>query len=523
MGYKLENVTLENPDGSTLEQDPEAIRFGSNIQKSDLGGGKHEIDVDPYTDSEARAAVRGNVELEELTSAGSAGTVAKTDGDGNVTMVDPETLTHSKYTDAEARNAVTGNVNVENLITQGAADTVPLSDGAGNLSMTDIDTATSDAPVDSVFGRKGAVTAQSGDYDHSQLSGVGSSDHHTKYTDTEARNAVTGNVNVEDLTTTGSSDTVPVSDGAGNLSMGQPWTSTGGGGGSGRFYNSPYYVFNDGDTEVLGTLRVASGTSVDISECGIQNDLQNIPSGLDVVIQDVTNGTEVLRKNEKLSTGSPLATLSGAADFEFRIENTTGSTQAASAFVGAEGSSSGGSSTDLVDTKNTNRAGNLTTVQSDTPIINFLKGIAASWDSTNGKADVGIADIIDIDALQGVADRLIDVRDQNGNSRAGVLNALNTVFAFGEVDAGALSLNWSYNADNVSQPSTGEISIGFTDNHGNGQIAPFILPVLPTESANGINYECTGTGQSGFSIQFYDDAMGAGLPDRFFFLALALT
>lgn len=45
------------------------------------------------------------------------------------------------------------------------------------------------ALVDSVFGRTGEVTAQSGDYGHSQLSGVETDDHHAKYTDQEAADA----------------------------------------------------------------------------------------------------------------------------------------------------------------------------------------------------------------------------------------------------------------------------------------------------------------------------------------------
>jgi len=44
--------------------------------------------------------------------------------------------------------------------------------------------------VSSVFGRTGDVTASSGDYSHSQISGISSDDHHTRYSDEEAQDAV---------------------------------------------------------------------------------------------------------------------------------------------------------------------------------------------------------------------------------------------------------------------------------------------------------------------------------------------
>jgi hypothetical protein len=47
-----------------------------------------------------------------------------------------------------------------------------------------------DSGVTSFEGRTGDVTGQSGDYSHSQLSGVGSSDHHSRYDDTEAVGAI---------------------------------------------------------------------------------------------------------------------------------------------------------------------------------------------------------------------------------------------------------------------------------------------------------------------------------------------
>lgn len=207
-----------------------------------------------------------------------------------------------------------------------------------------------------------------------------------------------GNYNVEDLQTTGSADYVPTSDGAGGLTMAQPWSSSSGGGG-GLFFNSAYYAIDSGDYEAIGTFRVASGDSSDITKAGVMNDLQNAPTGLKVVVRDVTNGSDVINKNSKLVTGSPLGTMSGAADFEVRIVNDTSDVQVASVFVVA--GSDGGSSTDTrVDVLNTDISGNQTTVQSDAPAINFEKNLQALWDSTNSEADVDT--LTDLDQAHGL-------------------------------------------------------------------------------------------------------------------------
>jgi hypothetical protein len=379
-----------------------------------------------------------------------AGTLLTEDGSNNFNVdegsishqnIDQATVQsddhHAKYTDLEARTAVEGDVNVEDLTTQGANNTVPVSDGAGNLTMTDIDQAVADAPVDSVFGRTGDVTAQNGDYSHSQLSGIQSDDHHTRYTDGEAaaaapvdsvfgrtgpvtaqsgdyshsqlsgiasddhhsryedfeaRSAVIGNVNVEDLVTAGSAGTVPTSDGNGNLTM----QSTSGGSGSatgGRFFNSPFYALSDGDFETIGWIHVGAGDTVDIQEVGVRNDLNNVPTGLNVVIQDITNGTEELSRNTRRDSGSPLVTLSGEASFEVRVENNTGSTQAGIVYASAEGAASGGT-TDRVDVLN-----NGTSIQADAPALDFRSNIEAVWNSTESEVNVDLADNISVTQL----------------------------------------------------------------------------------------------------------------------------
>ena len=61
--------------------------------------------------------------------------------------------------------------------------------------------------VDSVFGRTGAVTPQSGDYTHDQIGGISSDDHHTKYTDSEAVSAVNSETSLN-VDITGDADTV---------------------------------------------------------------------------------------------------------------------------------------------------------------------------------------------------------------------------------------------------------------------------------------------------------------------------
>lgn len=57
---------------------------------------------------------------------------------------------------------------------------------------------------------------------HDNIAGVSTSDHHTRYADTEARSAVTGNVDAADLTSANATaaDQAPLSDGAGGLT----WT-----------------------------------------------------------------------------------------------------------------------------------------------------------------------------------------------------------------------------------------------------------------------------------------------------------
>lgn len=85
-------------------------------------------------------------------------------------------------------------VQVENLGTSGGADTVPKSDGGGGVQM--------------------------GNVDHSEVTGVGADDHHAR--DHASRHSQGGadEVTVENLGTGGGANTVPKSDGGGGLAMG---------------------------------------------------------------------------------------------------------------------------------------------------------------------------------------------------------------------------------------------------------------------------------------------------------------
>ena len=102
-----------------------------------------------------------------------------------------------------------------NVNLSGSGDAAVSTDGSGDY-VVDVT-----VPVDTVFGRTGAITAQSGDYTHAQISGISSDDHHTRYTGSEARGAVEGTSDVADLSgALGTSGQVPQSNGTG-----VSWTS----------------------------------------------------------------------------------------------------------------------------------------------------------------------------------------------------------------------------------------------------------------------------------------------------------
>jgi len=126
--------------------------------------------------------------------------------------------------EADAAGAASGNFNVNDnliynvdslrdsaanleLVFSSANDRFEFEDGSGNRT-------------EGLFSR---VYLENGagwfDGDHNQLQGVGSSDHHSRYSDSEARTAVEGTSNVEDLASAGASGTVPTSQGDGTIQM----------------------------------------------------------------------------------------------------------------------------------------------------------------------------------------------------------------------------------------------------------------------------------------------------------------
>lgn len=124
---------------------------------------------------------------------------------------------------------------------------------------------------------------------------------------------------------------------------------------------SPYYLPNGGSETQLGSgsgggaqrLEIAtvdlgdgvvyglrenyeSGDTVNIKAVGVQNDSNNAPAGLTVEVRDETNATTLVSQNSKKATGSPLASVSGAVDLFYRINNATGSAQNATAIFVVE-------------------------------------------------------------------------------------------------------------------------------------------------------------------------------------------
>lgn len=219
---------------------------------STSGGTRSDAHHARYADSEAQNAVTGNVNVEDLvTAAVTAGYVPRAQGDNTILMqalshsdlsgvgsddhhaqnhdnadhttnylpesqYTPENDTHARYTNEEAQDAVGGILSVQFTY-----------DDAGNVINIDPHVATSDAHH-ARYTDSEATTAVGGStpwansdlsnstvtvagnavglggsttVNHADLSNIGASDHHSRYADSEARNAVTGNVNVEALVT----------------------------------------------------------------------------------------------------------------------------------------------------------------------------------------------------------------------------------------------------------------------------------------------------------------------------------
>jgi len=109
-----------------------------------------------------------------------------TGGGGGTTFEPGRSLSLDSATDPDTLNVnLVGGTNVTLSTDENDNYVIDASGGSG--------------AVDSVFGRTGAVAAQSGDYDHSQLGVISPDDHHTRYTDSEARGAVRAGIDYVDF------------------------------------------------------------------------------------------------------------------------------------------------------------------------------------------------------------------------------------------------------------------------------------------------------------------------------------
>lgn len=75
--------------------------------------------------------------------------------------------------------------------------------------------------------------------------------------------------------------------------------------------------------------RIPAGKTLKVWAAGAQNASNSAPAGLTAEVDDETNSTNLVSENGKLTTGSPLGSVTGPVDVAFRVENDTGSTQRA--------------------------------------------------------------------------------------------------------------------------------------------------------------------------------------------------
>lgn len=149
---------------------------GGNIAHSDLGSISSDDHHSKYTDSDAETAINNDADHGSTASHDyfSGSHVDLT----NVSSNDH----HSRYTDSEARTAVEGDVNLSDMSSGSASsNNVPISNGSGDVSWNYLA--------------------------HGNLSGVSSSDHHTRYSNSEAVDAVESQTSIS-VNINGDADTV---------------------------------------------------------------------------------------------------------------------------------------------------------------------------------------------------------------------------------------------------------------------------------------------------------------------------
>jgi hypothetical protein len=156
-------------------------------KSSDLNFG-HDIEV--FDDNDGTVSINSTaVSPDEV---GVADGVAELDGNAKVltsqlpSLVVTETDVVTDKTERLALDAEKGDIAVQENESQSYI--LKGSDPSVDSNWTILQSPTTD--VESVFGRTGAVTAESNDYDHSQIGNISSNDHHARYTDSEAQSAV---------------------------------------------------------------------------------------------------------------------------------------------------------------------------------------------------------------------------------------------------------------------------------------------------------------------------------------------
>ena len=222
-----ESVDVSN--GELLEQGNRvATRTWTNSNFNNLESHDDLIDVDSddhhtrYSDSEATSAVGGstpwsNTDLENSTVT-VAGNSVSLGGSTGVSHSDLSGISsddhHSRYADSEARSAIeSGNlsridgVNSHRIRFDSDSSYIEITDHDNNRS----DMVTGDLYVDDLNGGTWLAGIV-----HSDLDGISSDDHHSRYSDSEARNAITDGTLTGDFTSEISSNDVwTVRDGSG--------------------------------------------------------------------------------------------------------------------------------------------------------------------------------------------------------------------------------------------------------------------------------------------------------------------
>jgi hypothetical protein len=269
-GSKLDGI--EN--GATADQTASEIKtlYESNS------------DTNAFTDSEESklAGIEAGAEVNDVESVfGRTGNVTAQAGDYTTDQV--AEASNLYYTDERVDDRVAA------LIVGGTNVTTSYDDGAGTLTLD------ASVPVDSVFGRTGAVTAQSGDYNTDLVTEAGN----LYFSDARARTAV-GSIYSEYLGTVGDDSTVSVT---------PPYT-----GGFMLVTTSAGADFPQSADSIM--VYYDTGSSLGMTDCG----LSGVGTSVDTTTGDLT-GTTGTDGNITVSakSGSIEIENRAGADRDFRV------------------------------------------------------------------------------------------------------------------------------------------------------------------------------------------------------------